>query len=273
VLAVVIAVAGAFGIGLGGQTNLIGLLSERQAITWTRWTYRAMRELGFALPGTPDLTLLDKRLATAGVRRGNAVAIRIHKADFSLELWVLKGERFHLFAAYPICAWSGRIGPKLVEGDRQSPEGFYTVDAGALNPQSRWHRSFNLGFPNAFDRAHGRTGSYLMVHGGCSSIGCYAITDEAIDEVWQLVTAALEAGQKRIPVTVLPFRMTASALAGHAGDPRADFWAQLAAGDALFEATGQPPRVRVCRGRYTVAAAGGPADWQAAIVEDCRGGG
>ena len=88
-----------------------------------------------------------------------------------------EGRPLRRFATYPICLWSGRLGPKLREGDRQAPEGFYTVSAEQLNPNSRWHRSFSLGFPNAFDQAHGRTGSFIMVHGGCPSIGCYAMTD------------------------------------------------------------------------------------------------
>ena len=110
-----------------------------------------------------------------------------------------RARRFERFATYPICRWSGRLGPKFREGDRQAPEGFYTVDAEQLNPNSRMHRSFNLGFPNAYDQAHGRTGSFLMVHGGCASIGCYAVTDPAVDEIWRMVTAALEQGQARFP--------------------------------------------------------------------------
>ena len=99
--------------------------------------------------------------------------LRIFKREFELELWMKREDRFHRFAVYPICRWSGDLGPKLAQGDWQAPEGFYTVDAKALNPTSRWHRSFNLGFPNLFDRTHQRTGNYLMVHGGCSSTGCF----------------------------------------------------------------------------------------------------
>jgi murein L,D-transpeptidase YafK len=163
------------------------------------------------------------------------------------------GDRFERFAVYPICRWSGLLGPKVAEGDWQAPEGFYTVDAKALNPSSRWHRSFNLGFPNAFDRAHGRTGSYLMVHGGCSSIGCYAMTDAVIDEIWRLVSAALQRGQPRFHVHIFPFRMTDERLAGRSGTPWAGFWRDLKPGYDAFEATGLPPRVSVCQGRYAVS--------------------
>ena len=151
---------------------------------------------GQALPGTPDLDRLDERLASAGVKLGAPVFIRIFKQEFELELWMKRGETFQLVATYPVCRWSGRLGPKIKEGDHQAPEGFYTVDATQLNPQSRWHRSFNLGFPNALDRTHGRTGSFLMVHGGCGSVGCYAMTDPVIDEIWRIVTAALSGGRR-----------------------------------------------------------------------------
>ena len=142
--------------------------------------------------------------------------MRVFKREFELELWMKRDDTFHRFAVYPICRWSGRLGPKLAEGDAQAPEGFYTVDAKALNPASRWHRSFNLGFPNAYDRSHQRTGSFLMVHGGCSSIGCYAMTDAVVDEIWRLVTAALGKGQPRFQVQVFPFRMTAENMAQRA---------------------------------------------------------
>jgi len=138
---------------------------------------------------------LDERLTGKGVTRGNPVFIRILKAERELELWMAKAEHFTLIKTYPICAFSGTLGPKLKEGDRQSPEGFYTVGRGALNPNSAYHLSFNLGFPNAYDRAHQRTGSYLMVHGDCVSIGCYAMTNAALEEIYGLVQAALGNGQ------------------------------------------------------------------------------
>ena len=142
------------------------------------------------------------------------------------------------------------LGPKLREGDRQAPEGFYTVAAEQLNPNSRMHRSFNLGFPNAFDQAHGRNGSFLMVHGGCASIGCFAVTDPAVDEIWRMVTAALDQGQARFPVHVFPFRMTDSALSARRGSRWESFWADLKKGYDLFVPGRIPPAVSVCKGRY-----------------------
>jgi murein L,D-transpeptidase YafK len=232
-----------------------------------RLTYAAM---GRPLPGTPDLDALDTRLAAAGLAAGAPVFIRIFKLEFELELWMKRGERFHLLATYPICRWSGALGPKLREGDWQAPEGFYTVDAKALNPYSRWHRAFNLGFPNLLDQAHGRTGSYLMVHGGCSSIGCYAMTDPVIDEVWRLVTAALKRGQRRFHVHVFPFRMTEEQLARRADRPWAPFWRDLKPGYDLFEAARLPPAVAVCKGRYVVTPGAAGSAESAAIDSTCR---
>ncbi len=231
-----------------------------------RLAYAAM---GAPLPGTPDLAALDGRLAAQGIALGAPVFVRIFKLEFELEVWMKRGDRFQLFATYPICRWSGALGPKLREGDWQAPEGFYTVDAKALNPHSRWHRAFNLGFPNLLDQVHGRTGSYLMIHGGCSSIGCYAMTDPVIDEVWRLVTAALQRGQRRFHVHIFPFRMTDEALARRRDGRWAAFWRDLKPAYDLFEATGLPPRVSICQGRYVVwPGAAGAAD-SAAIDGPC----
>ena len=221
------------------------------------------------LPGTPDLQNLQARLAANGFELGAPVLMRIFKREFELELWMRRGDRFQRFAVYPICRWSGRLGPKLREGDGQAPEGFYTVDARALNPASRWHRSFNLGFPNPFDRAHGRTGSFVMVHGGCSSVGCFAMTDPVVDEIWRLATAALNNGQDRFQVHVFPFRMSEENLSARRNSPSAPFWRDLARGYDVFEATRLPPRIGVCARRYTVVPAGGIGDGSHEIDNSC----
>jgi murein L,D-transpeptidase YafK len=225
-------------------------LLDRVRITTTRWDNQSRYRSGQPLPGTPDLARLDARLAAHGVRLGVPVVLRIFKLDSELELWVEKNGRFVRFATYPICLWSGRLGPKLKEGDKQAPEGFYTVALEQLNPNSRWHRAFNLGYPNAFDEAQGRYGSFLMVHGGCSSIGCYAMTDPVVDELWQFVTAALEQGQARVPVHVFPFRMTDRNLAARKGQRWGSFWTDLKRGYDMFEASHLPPVVSVCKARY-----------------------
>ena len=231
-----------------------------------RWT---LAMAGQTLSGTPDLANLEGRLASQELEAGAPIFMRIYKREFELELWMLRDGQFHRFATYPICLWSGRLGPKHKEGDRQSPEGFYTVDSKALNPASKFHRSFNLGFPNTFDRAHRRTGSFLMVHGDCASIGCYAMTDAAIDEVWALATAALKSGQERFQVQVFPFRMTDRNMALHAYNANAPFWRQLKQGHDLFEKERLPPRVSVCEGRYVFHGDGANKDGSAPITDDC----
>jgi hypothetical protein len=153
------------------------------------------------LPGQPDLARFPERLAASGLKLGDPVLIRIYKRDFELEVWMQSDGVFHRFATYPICGWSGYLGPKLREGDGQAPEGFYTVDASALNPNSNYYRSFNVGYPNAFDRAKGRTGSLIMVHGDCRSIGCFAMTNAQIAEIWKLVTAARTALDRFLEVS------------------------------------------------------------------------
>ncbi|HUW73997.1 MAG TPA: murein L,D-transpeptidase family protein [Methyloceanibacter sp.] len=225
-------------------------LIDRVTINWDRTEYKALHRAGKTLPGTPDLSRLRARLDRAGVKPRVPIHLRIYKLESEIELWVEKGGRFERFATYPICMWSGRLGPKLKEGDRQAPEGFYTVSKEALNPNSRMHLSFNLGFPNVYDRSHGRTGSFLMVHGGCASIGCYAVTDGVVDEIWDFVTAALDSGQARIPVHAFPFRMTERNVRLRSGNQWSGFWADLKQGYDLFEQTKLPPKVSVCEGRY-----------------------
>jgi murein L,D-transpeptidase YafK len=243
-------------------------LVDRVRIHMTRSDYQARFRAGQPLPGTPDLARFDERLAAQGVKLGVPVYVRIFKLESELELWVEKDGRFVRFATYPICLWSGRLGPKLKEGDRQAPEGFYTVAAEQLNPNSRMYRSFNLGFPNIFDQAYRRTGSFLMVHGGCASIGCFAVTDPVVDEIWRLVTAALDQGQARFPVHVFPFHMTDSNVELRRGSKWEGFWSDLKKGYDLFEKSRIPPVVSVCNDRY-VFAAGSPETVSQPVEEHC----
>ena len=154
------------------------------------------------------------------------------------------------FKTWNICTYSGKLGPKLKQGDRQSPEGFYFVKPGQMNPYSSYHLSFNLGYPNAFDRAHGRTGNYLMVHGDCVSIGCYAMNDDGIEEIYTLMGAALKSGQPFIRVHVFPFPMTEANLSAQRDNKNITFWNNLKTGWAWFEETRRPPNVTVMDKRY-----------------------
>ena len=184
--------------------------------------------------------------------------IRIFKQETLLEVWVDKGERFERFATYEICNWSGVLGPKLTEGDRQSPEGLYSIGVDQLHRKGRWRRSLDIGYPNTFDRAHGRTGSFILVHGGCSTIGCFAMTNPVMDEIFALSEAALANGQERIQVHVFPFRMTQANLNAHASSPWFGFWANLKDAYDAFERTSVPPQVSVCGSRYLAGQAPDP---------------
>ncbi len=201
----------------------------------------------------PELT---GALAEQGLSLGSPVYLRLTKSPAELTAFVADGQGiYRRFRAWPVCAVSGGLGPKLREGDGQAPEGFYRVTPAAMNPASNYHLSFNLGYPNAFDRAHGRTGSFLMVHGGCVSIGCFAMTDDGIEEIWTLMEAAFENGQPAIDVHIFPFPMTETAIKSVAGNPHAEFWASLAPAWTAFEETGVPPEIRVSGKHYRIGGA------------------
>lgn len=207
------------------------------------------------LPGTPDLGRLDVRLAEMGLSRGDPIFIRIFKASSELELWMLpaNAKAFVLLGTYPVCHWTGTLGPKLREGDRQSPEGFYTVRWQQTRLFGRWQQAFNLGFPNVYDRINGRTGSHILVHGGCSSVGCYAMTEQVQAEIFSLAGAAIEKGQHRFHVHVFPFRPTDEAMERYRGHEWSEFWRDLKAGYDSFEQTRLPPRVAICERRYQIS--------------------
>lgn len=186
-----------------------------------------------------------------GLSLGAPLYIRIFKLEAEMEVWMQRptGE-YALFRTYPICNWSGDVGPKTREGDKQAPEGFYVVTARQMNPNSEHYLSFNIGFPNVYDRAHDYTGSYLMVHGGCRSSGCYAITDDAIQELYILAREAFAKGQREFPIHAFPFRMTKEAMTFRAGHEWEPFWKNLKEGYDAFEKAKRPPVVGVKNKRY-----------------------
>ena len=212
---------------------------------------RAAAEGNLPLAGTPDLSRLTERLAEKGLKLGSPVLLRAFKSESELEVWIRKDGDYVKFATYPVCHWSGTLGPKLREGDKQTPEGFYTVTRGQMHHVGRWPRSLNLGFPNVFDKVLARNGSNILVHGGCSSVGCFAMTNSVIEEIYGLTEQALRSGQNFVPVQVYPFRMTDANLESQKSSPWHGFWANLKEGSDLFERTKRPPKVSVCDGRYT----------------------
>lgn len=193
------------------------------------------------------LALIEQK----GMRRESPILLRIFKEESEIEIWKqTKTGRYELLKSFPICRWSGELGPKIAEGDRQAPEGFYSVTPELMNPRSNYYLAFNLGFPNEFDRANDRTGSYLMVHGACSSAGCYSMTDEQIGEIFALARESFDGGQLAFQVQAYPFRMTARNLARHRLNPNLEFWRMLKDGSDYFEVTKLPPKVDVCEKRY-----------------------
>jgi len=179
------------------------------------------------------------------------ILVRLFKQEAELEVWKQdRSGRFALLKTYPICRWSGDLGPKVREGDRQAPEGFYAITPGQMNPQSAYYLSFNTGYPNAFDKALGRTGSQLMVHGDCSSRGCYAMTDEQISEIYSLGRESFFGGQKSFQLQAYPFRMTPVNMAKHRNNPHMPFWKMIKEGYDHFEVTRQEPKVDFCEKKY-----------------------
>ena len=195
---------------------------------------------------------LERDLKAAGLEFGAPVFIRAFKEQRVLELFVQNrgSGKFDLFRSYRIAGISGKLGPKLAEGDLQVPEGFYFVPPSAMKPDSRYHLAFNIGYPNAYDRHHGRTGSLIMVHGNRFSIGCLAMTDEKIEEIYTLCAASHAGGQRFFRVHVFPFRMTEDRMKRAAGSEWAAFWNNLKEGYDAFEKTRVPPDASVRDGRY-----------------------
>jgi len=194
------------------------------------------------------------------------ILIRTYKKEAELEVWKkARNGRFVLLKTFPICRWSGQLGPKRKQGDRQTPEGFYAVTPTQMNPNSAYYLSFNIGYPNAYDRAHGGSGAYLMVHGTCSSAGCYAMTDKQISEIYALAREAFAGGQQAFQFQAYPFRTTAENMVKYRSDANIGFWRQLKEGSDRFEATGEEPAVSVSAGRYVFKPAKDP-DKEAPVV-------
>jgi murein L,D-transpeptidase YafK len=197
---------------------------------------------------SPELLslLLQKKMP-----KHSPIILRVFKEEVELEVWKQDTTgHFQILKTYPICRWSGDLGPKLHEGDRQTPEGFYTITLKLMNPNSNFYLAINTGFPNAFDKANDRDGTFLMIHGDCSSSGCYAMTDEQIGEIYALARASLLGGQPSFQIRAYPFRLTPANLARHRTNPNMAFWKMIKIGNDHFEATHLQPKVEVCNRRY-----------------------
>jgi murein L,D-transpeptidase YafK len=190
-------------------------------------------------------------MSAKGMSKDDPILVRAYKKESELEIWKRGSNgKYALLKTYPICRWSGQLGPKVREGDRQVPEGFYTVTPGQMNPNSNYYLSFNTGYPNAYDRSLGRNGGDVMVHGSCSSRGCFAMTDQSVAEIYAIARDALAAGQRGFQFQSYPFRMTAENLAKHRLDPNIAFWKNLKEGNDTFEVTKEEVPVMVANHRY-----------------------
>lgn len=192
-----------------------------------------------------------KKMSELGMQKQAPIALRIFKEEGTLEVWKANtANRFQLLKTYKICAWSGKLGPKVKEGDRQAPEGFYPLFPHQMNPNSNYYLAINTGYPNAFDKANGRQGTHLMIHGACSSSGCYSMTDEQMIEIFALARDSFKGGQESVQLQAFPFRMTAENMARHRNNPNIEFWKMLKVGYDQFEITKRPPEVNVCEKKY-----------------------
>ena len=199
-------------------------------------------------PLPPDLA---RAIKANDMGVNSPILVRLFKEESDLEIWKQKTDgTYALLKTYEICAWSGKLGPKKKEGDRQAPEGFYTVTPAQLNPKSSYHLAINMGYPNAYDRANGRTGQHLMIHGSCNSSGCYAMDDEQVQEIYTLARYSFDGGQRAFQIQAYPFRMTPKNMARHKNSEHYGFWQMLKKGSDYFETTHLTPNVGVCERQY-----------------------
>jgi len=200
--------------------------------------------------------------------KNSPILVRVFKEESELEVWKQDTTgHFQILKIYPICRWSGDLGPKVHEGDRQAPEGFYTITPELMNPNSNYYLAINTGFPNSFDKANGRDGNFLMVHGDCSSSGCYAMTDEQMEEIYSLARESLLSSQHSFQIQAYPFHLTPENLARHRTNPHMAFWKMLKIGSDHFEATHLEPRVDVCNRRYVFDADHPPNPSQSLVFD------
>ena len=245
-----------------GTTAVVRALVLAAALAAAATPVTCLGETGNPLPARATKELSPELIALLRQKKmpkSSPIILRIFKEEAELEVWKQDTTgHFELLKTYPICRWSGDLGPKLHEGDRQAPEGFYTITPELMNPNSNYYAAINTGFPNGFDKANNHNGSFLMIHGDCSSRGCYAMTDEQIGEIFALARDAL-LGRPSFQVQAYPFRLTPANLARHRTNPNLDFWKMLKIGNDHFETTHLEPKVNVCNRRYVFDAQPDPA--------------
>jgi murein L,D-transpeptidase YafK len=198
---------------------------------------------------TADLKALVEK---AGLRYPvDEVYLRAFKKERQLELWAGKrGAPLVLIKTYPFCAASGELGPKRKQGDLQVPEGLYEVPS--FNPFSDYHLSMKVSYPNQSDLVRSdakNPGGLIYLHGNCASIGCIAIEDEPIEEVYLI---AFDAKMRPIRFDIFPARLTDDGLAA-LGTAHLELWKELQPAFAAFEKTKRPAAFRVTKtGAYVL---------------------
>jgi len=220
-------------------------------------------------PAIPETPPDDSQVSTAsGLKAGrsgkpysknlSALYIRAFKQEEILELWIQdqSGDKFKLYHTYPVLRASGRLGPKRIEGDGQVPEGFYVVDR--HNPNSQFHLSLGINYPNASDKKRSdpvKPGGDIFIHGSNVSIGCLAMGNSAIEEIYAIAEVAKKSG-KPIRVDIYPFQMTKDNLDSVSENVREHlkFWNdELLPGYEWFEKHRTPAKFKVeSDGRYVV---------------------
>lgn len=202
---------------------------------------------------------LQVRLLLKGIREDKVrIYIRAFKMEQTVEVWARNvNDRSHqMIADYKFCNTSGRLGPKREQGDHQIPEGYYELIE--FNPESNYHLSLKLNYPNASDSVLGnkqKYGGMIFLHGGCATVGCIPINDEMISELYVLSVMAKEAGQDSIPVHIFPARLNRpnimSLQKSDYPDKTKAFWKSLEEGYSYFEQFGRPPTILIAEdGRY-----------------------
>lgn len=229
--------------------KIISNISNAQSLDISAEEY-AIGSKRFAAVSSKVTPILKTEFRAQGLKWGSPIFLRGFKQEKKLELWVKDGRKFKLFRSYPIAAASGKLGPKEREGDRQVPEGFYFVTPEKMNPQSNFHLSFDIGYPNDFDTSLNRSGTFIMVHGSNVSIGCLAMTDAKIEEIYTIADAAFKGGQTFFRVHLFPFRMTDEKMSENASHRWFSFWKNLRTGYQWFEEKKTPPNVRVKDSTY-----------------------
>ena len=199
---------------------------------------------------------LKKSIQQAGYGTDFSMLINAYKAEGKLEVWLKakSDKQYSCFKTYDFCAHSGTLGPKVIEGDGQTPEGFYYINV--FNPMSSFHLSLGVNYPNSVDSARTgadrKTGGDIYIHGNCVTVGCIPLTDDKIDEVYILAVEARNSGQDKIPVNIYPFKMTNANIQKYSAQfpAQLSFWKSLQPGYLAFEKHRNMADVKEVKGKY-----------------------